>query len=103
LTLAELPRFPVPVPELAEGSLTAPLPGTVTRVLVNAGQRVTAGELLLVLEAMKLEHPVHAPADGTVVALPVTPGAQVETGAVLAVVGPEQGPDQAGEHPAGSD
>ena len=89
IALTELPRFPDPVPELAEGSLTAPLPGAVGRVLVAAGQRVAAGELLLTLEAMKLEHPVHAPAAGVVTELPVAVGAQVATGAVLAVVNPE--------------
>ncbi|MFD0784210.1 acetyl-CoA carboxylase biotin carboxyl carrier protein subunit, partial [Micromonospora azadirachtae] len=70
------------------GSLLAPLPGTVTRVLVSAGQRVVTGDLLLTLEAMKLEHPVLAPVDGTVVQLPVPAGTQVDTGAVLAVVNP---------------
>ncbi|MDG4828014.1 biotin carboxylase N-terminal domain-containing protein [Solwaraspora sp. WMMD1047] len=89
VTLVELPRFPEPAPDLAEGSLLAPLPGAVSRVLVAAGQRVAAGELLLTLEAMKLEHPVHAPTAGVVSELPVAAGGQVETGAVLAVVTPE--------------
>ncbi|MGW4464529.1 acetyl/propionyl/methylcrotonyl-CoA carboxylase subunit alpha [Micromonospora sp. NPDC004704] len=86
VTLSELPRFPEPAADLAEGSLVAPLPGAVSRVLVVPGQRVAAGELLLTLEAMKLEHPVHAPAAGIVAELPVTAGSQVETGAVLAVL-----------------
>nr|MDT0662613.1 biotin carboxylase N-terminal domain-containing protein [Micromonospora sp. DSM 115978] len=89
VSLTELPRFPAPVPELAEGALVAPLPGTVSRVLVTAGQPVAAGELLLTLEAMKLEHPVHAPTAGLVTELPVAAGSQVDTGAVLAVVTPE--------------
>ncbi|MEU6205267.1 biotin carboxylase N-terminal domain-containing protein [Micromonospora musae] len=88
VTLTELPRLPEPTVELAAGSLLAPLPGTVTRVHVAAGQRVAAGDLLLTLEAMKLEHPVLAPADGTVAELPVPTGGQVDTGAVLAVVNP---------------
>ncbi|RKN30965.1 acetyl/propionyl/methylcrotonyl-CoA carboxylase subunit alpha [Micromonospora musae] len=88
VTLTELPRLPEPTAELAPGSLLAPLPGTVTRVHVAAGQRVAAGDLLLTLEAMKLEHPVLAPIDGTVVELPVPTGGQVDTGAVLAVVNP---------------
>ncbi|MEU8047062.1 biotin carboxylase N-terminal domain-containing protein [Micromonospora echinofusca] len=88
-SLAELPRFPDPTTELAAGSLVAPLPGTVTRVHVEVGQRVAAGDLLLTLEAMKLEHPVLAPADGVVAELPVATGGQVDTGAVLAVVNPE--------------
>jgi propionyl-CoA carboxylase alpha chain len=86
VTLSELPRFPEPAPELAEGSLVAPLPGAVSRVLVVPGQRVAAGELLLTLEAMKLEHPVHAPTAGVVAELPVTAGSQVEAGAVLAIL-----------------
>ncbi|MFG3577167.1 ATP-binding protein [Micromonospora chersina] len=85
-SLTELPRFPLPTAELAAGSLLAPLPGAVTRVHVEVGQRVTAGDLLLTLEAMKLEHPVLAPTDGVVAELPVPAGGQVDTGAVLAVV-----------------
>lgn len=88
--LTELPRFPLPGAELAAGSLLAPLPGTVTRVQVELGQRVAAGDLLLTLEAMKLEHPVLAPTDGVVAELPVSTGGQVETGAVLAVVNPDE-------------
>ncbi|MFG1675693.1 biotin carboxylase N-terminal domain-containing protein [Micromonospora sp. NPDC049282] len=91
-SLTELPRLPPPTVELAAGSLLAPLPGAVTRVHVEVGQRVAAGDLLLTLEAMKLEHPVLAPADGVVAELPVPPGGQVETGAVLAVVDPEEDP-----------
>ncbi|MCZ7434924.1 biotin/lipoyl-binding protein [Micromonospora sp. WMMC241] len=91
-SLTELPRLPRPTAALAAGSLLAPLPGAVTRVHVEVGQRVTAGDLLLTLEAMKLEHPVLAPADGVVAELPVPPGGQVETGAVLAVVDPEEDP-----------
>ncbi|MEH0841421.1 biotin carboxylase N-terminal domain-containing protein [Micromonospora sp. CPCC 205711] len=89
-SLTELPRFPLPTAELAAGSLLAPLPGTVTRVHVEVGRRVIAGELLLTLEAMKLEHPVLAPTDGVVAELPVPAGGQVETGAVLAVVNLEE-------------
>ncbi|MEU1889290.1 biotin carboxylase N-terminal domain-containing protein [Micromonospora sp. WMMD987] len=90
--LTGLPRFPLPRAALAVGSLLAPLPGTVTRVHVGVGQRVAAGDLLLTLEAMKLEHPVLAPTDGVVADLPVPAGGQVETGAVLAVVDPEEAP-----------
>ncbi|QDY10983.1 biotin/lipoyl-binding protein [Micromonospora sp. HM134] len=90
--LTELPRFPLPRAATAAGSLLAPLPGTVSRVHVEAGQRVAAGDLLLTLEAMKLEHPVLAPTDGVVADLPVSAGGQVETGAVLAVVNPEEAP-----------
>lgn len=89
VTLRQLPRFPLPAPEAAEGSLMAPLPGAVRRVLVVPGQRVRAGELLLTLEAMKLEHPVRAPAAGVVSSVPVHPGTEVDTGELLAVLDPE--------------
>jgi propionyl-CoA carboxylase alpha chain len=85
-SLAELPRLPLPTATVAAGSLLAPLPGVVTRVHVQVGQRVAAGDPLLTLEAMKLEHPVLAPIDGVVAELPVPTGGQVQTGAVLAVV-----------------
>jgi propionyl-CoA carboxylase alpha chain len=89
VTLVELPRFPAPAVELNAGSLTAPLPGAVSRVLVRPGQRVAAGERLMTLEAMKLEHPVHAPTAGRVTSVPVNTGDQVDTGTVLAVITPE--------------
>ncbi|MEU7585890.1 biotin carboxylase N-terminal domain-containing protein [Micromonospora sp. NPDC049230] len=85
-SLVELPRLPLPTAEVAAGSLLAPLPGAVTRVHVEVGQRVAAGDPLLTLEAMKLEHPVLAPTDGVVAELPVPAGGQVRTGTVLAVI-----------------
>ncbi|GAA5197036.1 hypothetical protein GCM10023322_67430 [Rugosimonospora acidiphila] len=88
VALTELPRFPLPEPALAEGSLTAPLPGAVGRVLVEPGQPVEPGALLLTIEAMKLEHQVCAPGAGVVAELLVSAGAQVDTGTVLAVITP---------------
>jgi acetyl/propionyl-CoA carboxylase alpha subunit len=79
-------RFPEPEIELLTGSLTAPMPGTVVKVEVSEGQTVHAGQVLLRLEAMKMEHPVVSPMDGTVAALLVTPGQNVDAGAVLAVI-----------------
>jgi propionyl-CoA carboxylase alpha chain len=89
VSLRELSRFPLPTPETAEGSLIAPLPGAVRRILVVPGQRVRAGDLLLTLEAMTLEHPVHAPSAGVVALVPVQPGAEVDTGELLAILDPE--------------
>jgi acyl-CoA carboxylase subunit alpha len=89
VTLVELPRFPIAEADAIEGSLLAPMPGAIGRVLVVPGQRVAAGDLLLTLEAMKLEHPVYAPAAGVVSSLPVGAGMQVDTGTVLAVITPE--------------
>jgi propionyl-CoA carboxylase alpha chain len=86
VALLAVPRFPDPSAAVAPGSLLAPMPGTVSRVAVEVGAQVTAGALVLVLEAMKMEHPVHAPADGTVEALPVRAGQQVDGGSVLAVL-----------------
>ncbi|MGW4378691.1 acetyl/propionyl/methylcrotonyl-CoA carboxylase subunit alpha [Kitasatospora sp. NPDC004531] len=85
-TLTVLDRFPDPAGQLAPGTLLAPMPGTVVRIAAEAGRPVTAGQPLLWLEAMKMEHQVTAPADGTLAELPVTVGQQVETGTVLAVV-----------------
>jgi propionyl-CoA carboxylase alpha chain len=94
LTLVERPRFPEPVTAVTPGSLLAPMPGTVVRVDVAEGDPVTAGQPLLVLEAMKMEHPVTAPAGGIVTSLPVAVGRQVEAGAVLAVISAVASEDQ---------
>ncbi|MFE2421615.1 acetyl/propionyl/methylcrotonyl-CoA carboxylase subunit alpha [Streptomyces hokutonensis] len=72
------------------GSLTAPMPGTVTVVKVAVGDQVTAGQSLLVVEAMKMEHVVSAPHAGIVTELDVTPGATVAMDQVLAVVTPAE-------------
>ncbi len=93
VALTEIDRFPLPIVERPAGSMIAPMPGTVGRVAVAIGQTVEAGTLLLTLEAMKLEHPVHAPAAGVVTELLVQMGSQVEAGTVLAVVTPETAPD----------
>ncbi|MEU6403105.1 biotin carboxylase N-terminal domain-containing protein [Streptomyces sp. NPDC046985] len=86
--LTELPRFPDPAAQRAPGSLLAPMPGTVVRVAdgLAEGAAVRAGDPLLWLEAMKMEHKITAPVTGTLSALHVAPGRQVEVGALLAVV-----------------
>ncbi|MCE0764706.1 biotin/lipoyl-binding protein [Pseudonocardia kujensis] len=84
--LAEVPRFADPDAVAHAGSLLAPMPGAVLRVLAAPGDTVTAGQALVVLEAMKMEHTVTAPVDGVVGELHVGAGDQVETGQVLAVV-----------------
>jgi len=83
-------RFPVPGSQAGEGSLLAPMPGTVVRVAVAKGDTVSAGQTVLVLEAMKMEHVVGAPADGVVRELHAAAGETVDTGTVLAVVTPEE-------------
>lgn len=84
--LVELDRFPASAPEEASGSLVAPLPGVINEVAAQVGARVRAGDLLLVIESMKMLHRVCAPRDGLVAELRVTPRMHVEAGAVLAVV-----------------
>ncbi|MCJ7671812.1 MAG: biotin/lipoyl-binding protein, partial [Acidimicrobiia bacterium] len=89
-TLRMLARFPAPVGSSAAGSLHAPLPGTVTRVLVREGDRVHAGQPLLALEAMKKEHTIEAAHDGIVTEVHVAIGTQVEPTTVLLVVSAEE-------------
>ncbi|MEO7196588.1 MAG: biotin carboxylase N-terminal domain-containing protein [Pseudonocardiaceae bacterium] len=72
----------------ADGTVRAPMPGTVTVVEVTEGQRITAGARLLVLEAMKMEHVLTAPFTGVVRELRAHPGGTVERDSVLLVVDP---------------
>ncbi|MFE3432235.1 biotin carboxylase N-terminal domain-containing protein [Streptomyces sp. NPDC059171] len=87
-TFTVLPRFTDPAAHTAPGSLLAPMPGTVVRLAegLAAGVTVEAGQPLIWLEAMKMEHRILAPASGTLTALHAAPGHQVEVGALLAVV-----------------
>ncbi|QHY95623.1 Acetyl-/propionyl-coenzyme A carboxylase alpha chain [Streptomyces sp. S4.7] len=87
-------------------ALTAPMPGTVTVVKVAVGDEVVAGQGLLVVEAMKMEHVVAAPHDGTVTELDVTAGSTVAMDQVLAVVAPAADPastDSAAVDPASTE
>ncbi|MEV6153653.1 biotin carboxylase N-terminal domain-containing protein [Nonomuraea sp. NPDC052129] len=84
--LTPVPRLPEPVEQVAPGSLLAPMPGSVLRVEVEPGERVTKGQAVLVLEAMKMEHQIAAPADGVVSGVHVEKGQQVEAGAMLAII-----------------
>lgn len=86
VSLTVVPRFTDPADAVASGSLLAPMPGTVVSVAVEKGQQVAAGQPVLVLEAMKMQHTVRAPGAGIVTDLPVTPGDQVAASEVLAVV-----------------
>ncbi|MER7462779.1 biotin carboxylase N-terminal domain-containing protein [Streptomyces sp. NPDC097981] len=87
-TLTPVPRFADPQDRTEPGSLLAPMPGTVVRVAegLAPGAAVTAGQPLLWLEAMKMEHRIVSPASGTLAALHAALGHQVEFGALLAVV-----------------
>jgi len=76
----------------AHGSLTAPMPATVVHVKVKPGDAVTHGDILIVLEAMKMELPVRAPADGRVAAVHCQPGELVQPDKILIELGPEAPP-----------
>jgi propionyl-CoA carboxylase alpha chain len=84
------PRFPLPGVAAQAGSLRAPLPGRVVEVMIHPGDRVRAGQALVSLEAMKMEHTIQAPYDGTVAELHVASDSQVQLGQVLLVVEPDR-------------
>lgn len=93
---APAPAAPAPAPAAAPAPASAalvsgeavasPLPGTVLRILVSQDQAVKQGQVLLILEAMKMENEVVAPRDGSVAQIAVQTGAQVETGAPLVIL-----------------
>lgn len=78
-----------PAAPAATGSVkvSAPMPGTILSVNVQAGQAVKKGTVLVVLEAMKMENEICAPEDGTIASVHVEKGANVETGALLVSMG----------------
>jgi len=89
IELSAVPRFPAAEPEPVAGGLVAPLPGTVLAVHVAPGDTVSAGQLLMTVEAMKMEHRITAPRDGVVGEVRARPGDQVSGGDLLAVI-PEE-------------
>ena len=84
--IEELPRLPVPGALDIKGGLTAPMPGNVLATHVAVGDSVHSGQLLLVLEAMKMQHRITAPFDGSVTELHVAEGDQVDNGALLVML-----------------
>ncbi len=91
--VAAAPAAAAPAPAPAAAAVTAagepvnaPMPGTVLRVEVKQGDAVKSGQLLLVLEAMKMENEILAPRDGTVAQVVVQKGSSVDTGAPLIVL-----------------
>ncbi len=84
--LTRVPRFTLPGSQLDPGSLVAPLPGTVVRVHVAAGDEVSTGDTLVAIEAMKMEHEIRAGHSGVVSEVAVGPGDQVEAGRLLVVI-----------------
>ncbi len=90
LQFSEMPRFRPPDADQAAGGFVAQMPGKVIEVRVKVGDRISAGDTVLVLEAMKMEHPMRAIEDAVVRELLVREGEQVESGALLLVVEPTE-------------
>ena len=81
------PAAPTPAPAAGAGAITSPLPGTVTSVAVAAGASVKRGDLLLVMEAMKMENDIRSDRDGVVKAVFVAAGKTVMQGDPLVEIG----------------
>lgn len=81
---------PAPAPAAAPAAngetVASPMPGTILSVNISNGAQVKKGDVLMVLEAMKMENEIMSPCDGTIASVNVTAGAAVETGAVLCVI-----------------
>jgi propionyl-CoA carboxylase alpha chain len=86
IVFSEQPRFVLPGAEQDEGGFVARMPGKVIELRVKVGDTVADGDMVLVLEAMKMEHPMRASEDGVVVEVMVEEGEQVEAGTLLLVV-----------------
>lgn len=83
-------RFVLPGDEAASGGMLAPMPGKVIELRVGVGDQVTAGQTLILLEAMKMEHPMRAAVDGVVSEIKISEGDQVENDALLLIIEPNQ-------------
>lgn len=78
---------PTPAPAGAGTAIKSPLPGTITDVKVNVGDKVNAGDVVLVLEAMKMQNNIESETTGTVTSIAVKPGDSVMEGFVLLTIG----------------
>ncbi|MEA5136497.1 MAG: biotin/lipoyl-containing protein [Candidatus Fimivivens sp.] len=76
-----------PATPAAGKAVNAPMPGTVLKMLVKQGDKVTNGQVLLVLEAMKMENEIFAPCDGTVTSVAVKEGSSVNSGDAMVTIG----------------
>ena len=83
---AAVPAAPVAAPVAGGEKINSPMPGTILDVRVSAGQSVKKGQVLCILEAMKMENEIMAPRDGSVAQVVVSKGAVVDTGAALVVL-----------------
>ena len=88
---SEVKAAPAPAPAApvsgGKETVSSPMPGNILAVNVTNGAAVKKGDVLMILEAMKMENEIMSPCDGTVLSVNVTKGASVETGAVLCVIG----------------
>ena len=84
---AAAPAAPAPAAVAAGETVTAPMPGTILKVNVTQGQAVKEGDVLCILEAMKMENEIMAPKSGTITQVVVSKGSKVDTGAPLVVIG----------------
>ena len=83
---AAAPAAPAAAPAAGGQSVEAPMPGNIISVNVKAGQAVKKGDVLLILEAMKMENEIMAPVDGTVASVTVNPGQTVQSGQQLLTI-----------------
>lgn len=84
---AAAPAPAAPAAPAGGEKITAPMPGTILAVNVTNGSAVKKGDVLMILEAMKMENEIMAPCDGSVTSVSVTKGASVESGTLLCTIG----------------
>ena len=84
---AAAPAAPAAAPAAGGEKVTSPMPGTILSVNVAAGDAVKRGQVLMILEAMKMENEIMCPCDGTVPSVSVTKGTAVESGTLLCIIG----------------
>lgn len=84
---AAAPAAPAAAPAAGGEKVTSPMPGTILSVNVAAGDTVKRGQVLMILEAMKMENEIMCPCDGTVTSVSVTKGTAVESGTLLCTIG----------------
>ena len=84
---APAPAAPAAAVPAGGEKVSAPMPGTILDVKVSNGASVKKGDILFILEAMKMENEIMAPCDGTIASVSVTKGAAVDSGALLCVIG----------------